>query len=136
MFRAVLTGLLLIASNSVLAFQFPVEMIEGVEGARVVVNINKEDLEKEVNWVAFESAPPVTVADALGIVREHLAKNPALKDATLREIQLRRIPHHEDNWHYMVMVQTVREDNPVLHYYVVLMSGKLYTGIREPESYK
>ena len=136
MFRAVLTGLLLIASNSVLAFQFPVEMIEGVEGARVVVNINKEDLEKEVSWTPFESAPPVTVADALGIVREHLANNPALKEATLREIQLRRIPRHENNWHYMVMVETLREGNPVLHYYVVLMSGKLYTAIREPESYK
>ncbi|TCK19024.1 hypothetical protein DFR30_2317 [Thiogranum longum] len=136
MFRAVLTGSLLLISSTVWAFQFPIEMIEGIDGARVVININKQDLDDDPRWIPFESAPPITIAGALDIVQSHLAKNPALKDAILRDIQLRRIPHHENNWHYMVVIQTSRDGSPVLHYYAVLMSGKLITAIREPESYK
>ncbi len=136
MFRAVLTGLLLLTGSGVMAFQFPIEMIEGINGARVVINVDKKDLDNDVRWIPFEGAPPLVVADALDLVRADLAKYPTLKDATLKEIQLRRIPHHENNWHYMVVMQTMDDGSPVLHYYVVLMTGKVIPAIREPESYK
>ena len=136
MFRAVLAGLLYLSSNSVWAFQFPIEMIEGVDGARVVVNINKDDLDKEGQWAPFEGAPPLTVAGVLDIMQAHMKRSPALSNASLKEIQLRPIPHHESIWHYMVVMQTMKEGKPILHYYVVLMSGKLIPAILEPESYK
>lgn len=136
MLRVVLAGLLFLASNSVLAFQFPIEMIEGVDGARVIINIKKEDLDNDVRWVPFDGAPPLAIKDVLDVVKTHQTETPTMKGATLKEIQLRRIPHHERNWHYMVVMQTMNEDKPVLHYYVVLMSGKLIPAIHEPESYK
>jgi len=136
MFRVVLAGLLLLLSNSVFAFKFPIEMIEGVNGARVVIYVNEEDIASEVHWMPFDGAPPVSMLDALAVVKDHLAKTPEIRDATLKELQLRRIPHHENDWHYMIVMQALRDGKPVLHYYAVLMNGKLIPAIREPESYK
>ncbi len=136
MFRAVLVGLLLSLSSGAFAFKFPIEMIEGVDGARIIVYFNEEDLEADVRWTPFEDEPPVSVGEALAAVRTHVVKNASLGDVTLRDIQLRRIPHHNNDWHYMVVLQSQREGKPVPHYYAVLMTGKVIPAILEPESYK
>lgn len=136
MFRVVLAGFLLLLSHSVLAFKFPIEMIEGVNGARVIVYVAEGDIERGAGWVPFKGAPPLSLVKALATVREHLAKIPSMQDATLKEVQLRQIPRREDIWHYMVVMQSMKDGKPVLHYYVVLMSGKFIPAILEPESYK
>ncbi len=136
MFRVVLAGFLLLLSSSVLAFKFPVEMIEGVDGARIVIYVGEGDIDSGAHWVPFEGAPPLSLVKALATVREHLANIPAMRDATLKEVQLRQIPRRKAVWHYMVVMQSMKDGKPVLHYYVVLMSGKFIPAIREPESYK
>ena len=136
MFRVVLAGFLLLLSSSVLAFKFPIEMIEGVDGARIVIYVGEGDIDSGAHWAPFEGAPPLSLVKALATVREHLAKIPAMQDATLKEVQLRQIPRHKAVWHYMVVMQSMKDGKPVLHYYVVLMSGKFIPAIREPESYK
>jgi len=136
MFRAVLVGLLLSLSSGAFAFKFPIEMIEGVDGARVIVYINEEDIDTDVHWAPFEGEPPVSVGEALAAVRTHVEQNASFGDVTLRDIQLRRIPRHDNDWHYMVVLQSQRGGSPVLHYYAVLMTGKVIPAILEPESYK
>ncbi|VAW78127.1 hypothetical protein MNBD_GAMMA15-1015 [hydrothermal vent metagenome] len=136
MFRVVVAGLLFLLSSSVFAFKFPIEMIEGVDGAKVVVYVNKSDIDSEARWMPFDEAPPLSMTDALAAVKAYLKKSPDLPDSALEEIQLRRIPHHENDWHYMVVMRALSDGKPVLHYYAVLMSGKVIQAIREPESFK
>ena len=136
MFRVVLAGFLLLLSSSVFAFKFPIEMIEGIDGARVIIYVNEGDIDSGVRWTPFDGAPPMSLVDALATVQAHLAKSPGMQDATLKEVQLRRIPRHENEWHYMVVIRAMSDGKPVFHYYAVLMSGKLIPAIREPESYK
>lgn len=136
MFRVLLTGLLLLLSSSVFAFEFPIEMIEGVDGEKVIVYVNKSDIDKDVRWTPSDGEPPVSIMDALAAVKAFLKNMPGNAGLTLEEIQLRRIPHHNNDWHYMVVMQAVSDGKPVTQYYAVLMSGKVIKAIREPESFK
>ncbi len=136
MLRAVLAGLLLAMSGSALAFRFPVEMIEGVDGARVVVYFDKQDIEAAARWTPFEGEPPISVGEALAAVRTHVVNNSKAGEVTLKDVQLRRIPHHDQDWHYMVVLESMRDGSTVMHYYAVLMNGKVIPAILEPESYK
>jgi hypothetical protein len=49
---------------------------------------------------------------------------------------LRRIPQHEDDWHYMVKMHTEEDGAVRNHYLFVLMSGKVIPALNEPESIK
>ena len=127
--------LLLPATNSY-SFQFPIEIFEYVDNARVTVFINEGDIDNSVNWIPFKGAPPLTIEQVTGSIQKYIAGKAEYRNAKLEEIELRKIPHHEKQWHYMVKMKTTINDEPHNHYFVVLMNGKIISALIEPESIK
>jgi len=117
-------------------YQFPIEIIEYVDSTRVVAFIDESDIPDAVNWHPFEEALPLTIEGAMGAVQQYIASAMVLAEPRLEEVELRRIPHHENRWHYMVKIREQGEDNARIHYFVVLMNGKVIPAMREPESVK
>ncbi len=127
--------LLLPATNSY-SFEFPLEIIEYVNSAKVTAFINERDIDKSVSWTPFKSAPPLTIENVTSAIQKYIAGKPEYANAKLVEIELRRIPHHEEQWHYMVKMQTNINNAPHNHYFVVLMNGKIISALVQPESIK
>jgi hypothetical protein len=130
----VLLGLVL--AGSARAFDFPIQVTEYVDDVRVVAYIDEQDMETETPWHPFEAAPPLSVEQALKAVAGQIASDEALAGARLAEIVLRRIPHHESYWHYMVKLKTDAPTPHHTHYYLVLMSGKVIPALKRPPSIK
>ena len=123
-------------SVAVHASEFPIEIIEYVDQTKVVTFINEEDIDKTVAWVPFEGPPPLTIKDALVLVQKFTAPDPEMAGAQLTEIELRRIPHHEIHWHYVVRMKVRTGGKPRSRFFIVLMNGKIIPGLREPEAIK
>ena len=128
--------LLLVLSGKVLAVEFPIEITEYVDEVRIAAYINKEDIKNNVQWTPFEGPPPLSIHEALKSVQEYMKSDEDMASATLVEIELRPIPHHEKSWHYLVRMRYQSEDKVRPHFYLVLMDGKVISAIREPESIK
>jgi hypothetical protein len=127
---------LLLVGTNVSATHFPVEIFEYVDDVRTVAFVNESDLEEDTRWKPFEGAPPLTIEEALEDVRGHMTSDTGLAGASVVEIELRKVPHHEQNWHYMVKLEQQSEGRTRYRYLVVLMSGKVIPAMKEPESVK
>ncbi len=113
------------------AYQLPVEIFEYADDVKIVAFIDKKDIDESQNWRAFESAPPLSVNDALAAVKRHInARQPEIGGATLETIELRQIPQHPGHWHYMVKLKNGDPKHPY-HYFVVLMNGKVVPAVHE-----
>jgi len=128
--------LLLALSASSPAAQFPIEIFEYVDSARVVAFIDESDLDECTHWHPFEAPPALGIEGVTAAIRTYMASDKDLAGAILSEIELRRVPHREKDWHYMVKLKTERDRGDRFRYLVVLMSGKVIPAIREPESVK
>lgn len=127
---------LMLFSCKIQAMEFPLEVIEYIDNSRVVAFINESDIDKTLPWTPFVGAPPLSLSDALGLIQQHTTSRLKLKNATLSEIELRQIPQHKDYWHYLVKMQASVDDKMRAYYFIVLMNGKIISGIREPQSIK
>lgn len=127
---------LLLLSSKIYAIEFPVEIIEYLDDVKVVAFINESDIDKSLRWNPAQGKVPLGIDDALKAIREHVAADPELKQASLTGIELKQIPHHSGYWHYMVKMKTRVNNRNQAHYFIVLMNGKVIPGIREPESVK
>ena len=127
---------LVLSSVTVHASEFPIEIIEYVNQTKVVTFINEEDIDKAAAWVPFEGPPPLRIADALALVQKFIAPDPEMAGSQLTEIELRRIPHHESHWHYVVRMKVHTGGKPRSRFFIVLMDGKIIPGLREPEAIK
>jgi len=136
MFLRSLPLLVLLFSGKVLAYEFPIEVFEYVDGARVVAFIEERDIDTSLHWTPFEGSPPLSIADALASIQKSLAADPGLADAAFTEIELKRIPHHEKHWHYLVEMTTNTGGDRKYHYFVVLMNGKVIQAMVRPEPLK
>ncbi len=87
--------LALLIAASAQAFDFPIQVIEYVDDTKVVASIQEEDMNAGQPWRPFKDAPPLSVEQALEAVAGAIASDPVLADATLDEIELRRVPHQE-----------------------------------------
>jgi hypothetical protein len=125
--------LALLLTTSAQAVDFPIQVIEYVDDIKVVASIDEADMADEQPWHPFTDEPPLSVAQALKAVAEAIAGDTALADARLTEIELRRVPHHENHWHYMVKLQTEAPSPHHNRYYVVLMSGKVVPALKAPQ---
>jgi len=123
-------------SVSAYAYDWPIEIIEYVDNARVVATLSQGDIDESADWKPAGAAPALSIKKVAAIARDFAAANEGWEGATLEEIALRRIPHHEDKWHYMVKMKTEMDDQVSYHYLVVLMNGKTIAALREPESVK
>jgi len=135
MLLRLLTIVVLLFSQNSFAYNSPIEIIEYIDNIKVVAFINKADVKKTDAWLPFKNKPPLSIDRALAKVKLFLSKNNA-QDLTMREIKLKRIPHHDKNWHYLVKLSYKIDDQLQFHYFVVLMNGKVIAALKEPESIK
>ena len=128
--RLIAIGLLV--SGSAAAMQFPVEIVEQFDEARVVAFIQPQDLASAPGWDPLAGPPPLTVAQAVAAVKAHRLQEKNKESLSVEELELRKISDHGSHWHYLVKT---REGERV-RYYVVLMNGKVIPSVREPEAVK
>ncbi len=128
--------LVAIYSVNVQAIELPIEIFEYVDNARVVAFVKESDIDAADDWKPDGSAPALSINNVAAIANEYAAGNEGMNGATIEEIALRRIPHHEGKWHYMVKMKTETEEKVRYHYLVVLMNGRSIPAIREPSSIK
>lgn len=115
------------------AEQFPVEIIEQFDNARVVAFIRDADLASSPTWDPLAGPPPLTVQQAIQAVeRQWQAAAGQPGKLLIEELELRRISSHDNHWHYLVKARHGRR----VRYYVVLMNGKVVPSVREPEAVK
>ena len=136
MVARLITPLLLLFSGNALSFDFPIGITEYVDEVRIVAYINKDDLENSKQWSPFEGPPPLSIHEALKAVQEFMKNDKDFASGILDEIELRKIPHHEKDWHYLVRMKYQTDDRVKSHFFLVLMDGKVISAIREPESIK
>ena len=136
MFSRMLPLLLVLFSANVLAREFPIEIFEYIDNTRVVAFVNEADIDKTLHWTPFEGPLPLTLTDALKAIEAYIKTNPELTNAVLSGVELKPVPHHEGSWNYLVRMKTFADGKPVSHYFIVLMDGKIVSGLKEPEMVK
>ena len=67
--------LFLLMSGRVLAYEFPVEVVEYIDDVKIVAYIDKNHISKISQWVPFESQPPLSIHDALQAVQKFMISN-------------------------------------------------------------
>jgi len=116
------------------AFQPSISIIEQFDGIRVVAFVNENDIKNYPLWHPLKEKPPLSTSEAINAAINTSKENKdGVITATVKEIELREIPHHKDSWHYLVKLKTTDNKYQV---YVVLMNGNVIPAAIEPESYK
>lgn len=136
MFKKLLPLLILLLSGKALAYDFPIEITEYIDNVKIIAYVNKNDVNKNMEWSPFKSSLPLSVTDALTTVQKYLSANAAFSDVRFMSIELKQIPHHEKHWHYIVKVTYKIEGNTHPHFFVVLMDGKVISALTKPEAIK
>ncbi len=126
---------LLFAGNA-LANEPPIEISEYIDDVTIIAYINESDIGVESQWIPFKSPPPLSISDALQAVDQYIKANSEFARTTLIGIELKKVARHENIWHYLVRVKGSIADKTQAHFYVVLMNGKVISGIRRPDSIK
>lgn len=126
-----------VISSRAFAVNFPVEIFEYIDDTKVVAFINKSDINPSLTWQPFKGEPPLTLADALQGLKKYLAtEKVGLSSALMSEIELKQIPHHKGNWHYLVKMLSEKEGVVHNYYFIILMNGKVIPAVKEVESFK
>ena len=127
-----LIAIWLLVGGSAAAMQFPVEIVEQFDEARVVAFIQPQDLTSAPVWDPLAGPPPLTVAEAVAAVKARRLQDKKGESLSIEELELRKISDRDSHWHYLIKT---REGERV-RYYVVLMNGKVIPSVREPEAVK
>jgi len=136
MLSRLLALLLVLFSGNMQANEFPVEIIEFIDNARVVAFINENDIDETSYWLPSAGSPELSIEDALNAVQQHIAADPDITAAELDELKLKQIPHHQRHWNYLVKMKITNHGKPHASYFVVLMNGKVIPAVREPGAVK
>lgn len=136
-FRFVSAVLLLVSSN-VFAVDFPVEIVDQFDNSRIVTYINQSDAEKSPSWNPADGEPPLTIGAMLKSLGNWVAEDSTLKGAQVSKIELKPImqKEKEGRWYYLVKLTCQRAESPKVTYAAILMNGKVFAAIREPDPFK
>ena len=117
---------------------YPLEIIERFDDAKVVISIDERDIAAAPAWRPAEGEPPVNTAALVSAVREWSARHPDLAQERIRKIELKPISRHEGqrHWYYLVKTKNPADARAEPHYLAVMMDGKVLPAIREPSAYK
>lgn len=127
---------LLLLTSQVQASTFPIEIIEYIDDTKVVAFVYERDIQQSPTWDPATAAPPLEIGNLVKKLRAYAEQHPALGDASFAEVELKRIPRHPDHWHYLAVLHTPDDSNHALHYFVVLMDGKVIPALKEPAPLK
>lgn len=138
MLHKVLFAILLSLSANVFAYQFPLEIIEKFDDARLVVFVKESDIKNTPGWSPSRGAPPLTIAQVVTRVNEWCDKDKTFRHSVIQKIELKPIKQHEkqNRWYYLVQLRTPKNGQHPIQYLAVLMDGKVIPAIREPSSIK
>jgi len=120
----------LVLSTNVYAYQPKIEIIEQFDNLKMVAFISKKDINNNPEWNPDLGAPPLTISGAIQALKNFIKISGPIK-----EIEIRQVPKHDKQWHYLIKVSN---DSMKSKYsiYVVLMNGVVIPAIIEPQSYK
>jgi len=117
-------------TSNAYAYQPKVEIIEQFDNLKMIAFIHKNDIDSNPEWNPNVEAPPMTTLEAIKALKS------AIKAiGSIKEIEIRQIPKHSSQWHYLIKVEDETMHSKV-SIYVVLMNGKVIPGIIQPQSYK
>lgn len=135
--RAIIAALLFYTANA-LAYQFPLEIIEKFDDARLVIFVAESDIRNTPEWSPARGNPPLTIAGVVSKVLQWCEKDKNLKNANILKIELKPILRFEkqNRWYYLVQLQTPNSGQHTIQYLAILMDGKILPAIREPSSIK
>jgi len=131
-----LIAAVLLLSAQARAIEFPLEVIEYIDDARVVAFVGQTDIDAASTWNPMQTTAPLTVDAALQAVRHALAAYGIDSGSVeLTSIELKEFPNQPGHWHYLVRLKR-DGDKPHPRFYVVLMSGKAIPATLEPQALK
>ena len=131
-----LLGLLFATGVHAHGMTFPLEIIEYLDNTRVVAFVSEDDIARSRAWQPFEAMPPLSMGEALEALRKDLDSEPGVTGMQLTGIELKPIPHHDRQWHYLVKLRVTRNGGDQARYFVVMMDGKVIPALKEPEMVK
>ncbi len=134
--KPILSAALLLFSTLTHA-AFPVEIFEYLDNVKLVAFIQQQDIDNSQSWSPEQGEPPLGIKQVIEATMKNCQDDKNIINPAIKRIELRPVPQNPDHWHYTVMVGAgAAGEKQQNHYYVVLMSGKVITAIREPEGYK
>ncbi len=122
-----------IADTRADSIEFPLEVFEVVDDKMVVVFLKLEDVLASPEWHPGDSAPPLDLEAA---VRLAIGSDEASR--RVREIKLTEIndPNADHRWYYLVKLTEEAEAGPTDLYVALLMNGKAFPGLVQPQMIK
>jgi len=133
--KTILLLALLLVGTTARAYDPPIEIVEYVDEVRIAATITREDAARNLQWAPFAGPPPLSIDGALRAVEAQARIGHAATDTLLTSVELKQLPHSTD-WHYIVRVDYVGDQQSQPHFFVVLMDGHVIPAIRVPESIK
>ena len=132
------TVLVFVASQALATTPWPLEIIDHLDDATLVVFVNEADIEASPKWNPDSGAPPFGLQQMFQAVAAWKDKNDCTDTVKIEKIELKPIAHHEKEgrWYYLVQLRDEGAEKPTKRYLAILMNGKAIAAVKEPESYK
>jgi hypothetical protein len=121
------------------ADHWPEEIIDSMDGQRLVVFLPNSDIAASPQWVPADGAPPpLTIAAAVAHLKKWMTGEPRYRGVEIHEIKLTPIRHHEreHRWYYLFQLRQPDGGRRKAMYAAVLLNGKVVPAIAEPSSIK
>lgn len=117
---------------------WPEEIIDSMDGKRLVVFLPNADIVASPPWLPIEGAPPLSIAAALGHLKQWMSGDSRYQGAEIHEIKLTPIRHHEQEhrWYYLIQLFHPDDRTRKAIYAAVLLNGEVVPVIVEPTSIK
>ncbi len=118
---------------------WPEEIIDSMDGRRLVLFLPNEDITASPQWLPADGAPPpLDIAGAMAQLKEWMAGDPRYRETEIHEIKLTPIRRHEkeNRWYFLFQLRHSDGGKPKAIYAAVLLNGKVVPVIVEPASIK
>jgi hypothetical protein len=118
---------------------WPEEIIDSMDGQRLVVFLPDEDIAAGPQWLPAEGTPPpLNIAGAVAHLEKWMATDPRYREVEIHEIKLTPIRHHEQEhrWYYLFQLRHADGGRRKAIYAAVLFNGKVVPALAEPSSIK
>ena len=118
---------------------WPHEIIDAMDGQRLVLLLKDADIAASPAWRPAENAkPPMTIAEALNLLKAWMAEDQRYQGAQVHEIELKPIHEHEqeDRWYFLFQLRKREGERLKARYVAVMFNGTIVPVLAEPEPIK
>ncbi len=139
MFKSLFVTLLAAMTTGVAtAAPWPLEIIDHLDDATLVIYANESDIESSPRWSPAKGAPPFGLTALFKAVGDWKKQNHYAEADGIEKVELKPIARHEKEgrWYYLVQLKDLEDDGHAHRYLAVLMNGKTIAAVKEPEAYK